>query len=76
VLAGSHLKVEAMVSNRDIGFAQVGQEAEIKVDTFNLTRYGPLHGRALSVSQDAIARQAARPVGRHDTVKAPLRRLV
>jgi len=37
-----------------------GQEAEIKVETFNFTRYGLLHGTVLSVSQDAIARD--RPV--------------
>ncbi len=45
-----------MVSNRDIGFVHVGQEAQIKVDTFNFTRYGLLQGRVLSVSQDAIVR--------------------
>jgi hemolysin D len=45
-----------MVSNRDIGFVRAGQEAEIKVDTFNFTRYGLLHGRVVSVSQDAIVR--------------------
>jgi hemolysin D len=56
----SHLEVEAMVSNRDIGFVFPGQEAEIKVDTFNFTRYGLIHGRVLSVSPDAITR------GRHD----------
>jgi membrane fusion protein, hemolysin D len=48
------LEVEAMVSNRDIGFVHVGQDAQIKIDTFNFTRYGLLHGRVLSVSQDAI----------------------
>lgn len=52
----SRLEIEAMVSNRDIGFVHPGQEAEIKVDTFNFTRYGLLHGRVLSVSQDAIIR--------------------
>jgi hemolysin D len=31
----SQLEIEAMVSNRDIGFVHPGQEAEIKVDTFN-----------------------------------------
>ena len=41
-----------MVSNRDIGFVQAGQRAEIKVDTFNFTRYGLLHGKVVSVSQD------------------------
>lgn len=54
VPADSHLEIEAMVSNRDIGFIRVGQDVEIKVDTFNFTRYGLLHGRVLSVSQDAI----------------------
>jgi hemolysin D len=52
----SHLEIEAMVSNRDIGFVHAGQAAEIKVDTFNFTRYGLLHGQVVSVSQDAIAR--------------------
>jgi hemolysin D len=50
----SHLEIEAMVSNRDIGFVHAGQEAEIKVDTFNFTRYGLLRGTVLNVSQDAI----------------------
>jgi len=45
-----------MVSNRDIGFVSAGQEAAVKIDTFNFTRYGLLHGTILSVSQDAIAR--------------------
>jgi membrane fusion protein, hemolysin D len=56
VPSDSRLEIEAMVSNRDIGFVQPGQEAEIKIDTFNFTRYGLLHGRVLSVSQDAIIR--------------------
>jgi len=50
------LEVEAMISNRDIGFVHVDQDAQIKVDTFNFTRYGLLHGRVVSVSQDAIVR--------------------
>ena len=56
VPSDSRLEIEAMVSNRDIGFVHAGQEAEIKVDTFNFTRYGLLHGEVLSVSQDAIIR--------------------
>ena len=56
VPAESHLEIEAMVSNRDIGFVHPGQEAEIKIDTFNFTRYGLLHGQLLSVSQDAVIR--------------------
>ena len=42
--------------NRDTGFVEPGQEAEIKVSTFNFTRYGLLHGKVLSVSQDAVGK--------------------
>jgi hemolysin D len=48
------LQIEAMISNRDIGFVSPGQDVQIKVDTFNFTRYGLLRGRVLSVSEDAI----------------------
>jgi hemolysin D len=57
VPSDSHLEIEAMVSNRDIGFVEPGQKAEIKVDTFNFTRYGLLHGRVLSISRDAIVHE-------------------
>jgi hypothetical protein len=43
--------------NRDIGFVVPGQPAEIKVDTFNFTKYGMLHGKVITVSQDAITRE-------------------
>lgn len=56
VPSDTRLEIEAMVSNRDIGFIHSGQKAEIKVDTFNFTRYGLLHGEVLNVSSDAIAR--------------------
>jgi hemolysin D len=52
----SHLEIEAMVSNRDIGFVHAGQAVEIKVDTFSFTRYGLLHGEVINISQDAITR--------------------
>ena len=46
-----------MISNRDIGFVSVGQQAEVKIDTFNFTRYGLLQGQVISVSQDAIVQE-------------------
>ena len=52
----SHLEIEAMVSNRDIGFVHAGQAVEIKVDTFSFTRYGLLRGEVMNISQDAITR--------------------
>jgi hemolysin D len=49
-------EIEAMVSNRDIGFVVPGQTVAIKIDTFNFTRYGLLDGRVLSISRDSIMR--------------------
>ena len=71
--------MEACSPNRDIGFVHPGESAEIKVDTFNFTRYGLLHGQVLSVSQDAIARDrpqdksgaAAQATGDSDTSSEP-----
>jgi hemolysin D len=54
VPADSRLEIEAMVSNRDIGFVHPGQAADIKIDTFNYTRYGLLHGEVETVSGDAV----------------------
>jgi hemolysin D len=77
VPSDSRLEIEAMVSNRDIGFVHSGQEAEIKVDTFNFTRYGLLHGEVLGVSQDAIMRDRHedrandRPPGAHGDSSEP-----
>lgn len=55
----SRIEIEAMISNRDIGFVDAGQDAEIKIDTFNFTRYGLLHGKVVSVSQDAVVKDKA-----------------
>jgi hemolysin D len=63
VPADSRLEIEAMVPNKDIGFVAAGQPAEIKVDTFNFTKYGLLHGQVLNVSQDAIVRDKANAAG-------------
>ena len=64
VPSGDHLEIEAMVSNRDIGFVHEGQAAAVKIDTFDYTRYGLLHGKVVSVSQDAILRD--NPTGKTD----------
>lgn len=65
VPSGGHLEIEASVSNRDIGFVHAGQEAEIKIDTFNFTKYGLIKGRVESVSRDSILRE--RPTDKADS---------
>jgi hemolysin D len=59
VPADSELEVEAIVPNREVGFLRPGQQAEIKVDAFNFTRYGLITGRVLAISSDAVARDSA-----------------
>ena len=49
------LELEALVLNRDIGFVQPGQPAEVKLETFTFTRFGLVPGEVVSVSGDAIA---------------------
>lgn len=48
------LEVEAFIENKDIGFVKPNQEAEVKIETFQYTKYGTLHAKVASVSHDAI----------------------
>src|SRR6516164_5293013 len=38
------IEIEAILANHNIGFVHAGQEASVKIDTFNFTRYGLVHG--------------------------------
>ncbi|WP_407312185.1 HlyD family type I secretion periplasmic adaptor subunit [Pseudomonas sp. nanlin1] len=48
------VEVEALLENKDVGFVRKGQPVELKIETFNFTRYGVVHGQVMSVSGDAI----------------------
>jgi membrane fusion protein, hemolysin D len=48
------IEVEVNFQNRDIGFLQPGQIAEVKVETFNFTKYGLLTAEIANISEDAI----------------------
>ncbi|MBF0340529.1 MAG: HlyD family type I secretion periplasmic adaptor subunit [Magnetococcales bacterium] len=48
------LEVEAFIENKDIGFVQPDQEAEVKIETFQYTKYGTIRAQVVSVSHDAI----------------------
>ena len=51
------IEVEALLQNKDIGFVNVGQLAEVKVDTFNFTKYGLIDAKIENVSNDAVEDQ-------------------
>lgn len=48
------LEVEAKILNRDIGFAHVGQEVEVKLQAFDFTRYGAIPGVIRKISPASI----------------------
>ncbi len=49
-----YLEVEAVLENKDIGFVFKGQPAEIKVNTFNFTKYGVVDAEVSDLTSDAI----------------------
>ena len=51
---GTPLIIEVMALNKDIGFLKVGQEAEVKLDTFPFQKYGTIKGKVAFISPDAF----------------------
>ena len=56
------LEIEAIVLNKDIGFLEVGQEAEIKLEAFPFTRYGVLAGTVSALSYDVFMHEQLGPI--------------
>lgn len=50
----AQIQVEAWAANKDIGFIQQGQEAEVKIETFSFQKYGTVSGKVLDISPDAV----------------------
>jgi hemolysin D len=48
------VEVEAFIENKDVGFVTEGQHAQVKIETFDYTKYGTVSGRVSHVSRDAI----------------------
>jgi hemolysin D len=48
------VEIESFLENKDIGFVRTGQPAEVKVNAFDYTKHGMIHGQVASVSRDAI----------------------
>lgn len=48
------VEVEAFLENKDIGFVNAGQGVEVKVETFQYTKYGTIPATVVGISEDAI----------------------
>lgn len=51
------VEVEALLQNKDIGFVHEEQVAEVKINTFNFTKYGLIDAKTTDISNDAIEDQ-------------------
>lgn len=58
----AEVTAEVTLENKDIGFVHEGQRAEVKVDTFNFTRYGLVPATVLRVTPDAVVDEKRGPV--------------
>ena len=56
------LEVEAFLENKDIGFVNAGQSAEVKIETFPFTKYGTIPASLVHVSRDAINDEKRGPI--------------
>ncbi|KPJ88585.1 MAG: hypothetical protein AMJ53_16625, partial [Gammaproteobacteria bacterium SG8_11] len=54
VPAKERLEIEAWVENKDIGFVNENDSAEIKVEAFPFTKYGTISGSIKTLSQAAV----------------------
>lgn len=48
------MELEVYADNKDIGFIEVGQKAEVKVETFNFQKFGMVDAEVAEISPDAI----------------------
>ncbi len=68
VPASGEMLVEVSVNNSDIGFVKIGQQADIKIDTFDYQRYGKLEGVVTYISPDAVENEQHQNVYKVDVM--------
>ena len=62
VPAESAVEIEVVLDNKDIGFVHEGQNAEVKIDTFEYSKYGTIPAVVAQVSRDAIEDEKKGPI--------------
>lgn len=71
----AEVTAEVSIDNKDIGFVNAGQSAEIKLETFPFTRYGTVAAVVETVSADAVVvqRKEGEPMAGGDGALFPAR---
>ncbi|MCM1179794.1 MAG: HlyD family efflux transporter periplasmic adaptor subunit [Clostridium sp.] len=60
--------VQAEVLNADIGYVEIGQDVDIKVDTYDYQKYGKLNGTVAYISPDAAENEQMQKVYKVEVV--------
>jgi hemolysin D len=50
----AEVTAEVVIDNKDIGFVSADQQVEVKIETFNFTRYGTVPATVIAVTSDAV----------------------
>jgi hemolysin D len=53
----AQVTADVTLDNKDIGFVNLGQTAEIKLETFPYTRYGTIEAKVTTITADAVMQQ-------------------
>ncbi len=53
----AQVTAEVTLENKDVGFVHLGQEAEIKLETFPFTRYGTVPAKVTTITADAVMKE-------------------
>lgn len=53
----SSVTMEAMLADKDVGFVHAGQNAEVKIDAFDYTKYGTVSAKVSVLARDAVEDQ-------------------
>lgn len=56
---GESLRAEVWVSNQDVGFVRIGQQAKVKLAAYPFQKYGMVDARVVQVSADATEAPSA-----------------
>jgi hemolysin D len=54
VPADAQVAAEVVIENKDVGFVEIGQAVEIKLEPFMYTRYGTVHAVVSRLAADAV----------------------
>ncbi|MEA5534023.1 HlyD family efflux transporter periplasmic adaptor subunit [Crocosphaera sp. XPORK-15E] len=54
IVPDDSLVAEVDITNEDIGFVQVGQKADVRIDSFPFSEFGDIKGEVLSIGSDAL----------------------